>query len=134
MTHESPGHTRGWGLLLIVLGIESFGGVLLVWLTLRQLLSPSQDLLTQSISIFLMVLVSVAWIMITFVAAVRKRTWARGSNLTLQILVLAAAVGVLQGILGTPLIGSLLLVLAVLGIIGSLLIRPVDNIAQKPEL
>lgn len=134
MTQEASGNRRGWGLLLVVLGVEAFGGVLLIWLTIKQLLRPSQDPLTQSISIFLMVLVSVIWVVATLIAVTRKRAWARGSNLTLQILVLAAAIGVLQGILGTPLIGSLLLILAVVGIIGSLMIRPADSIAEKPEL
>lgn len=111
----------------IVLSLELLGGLVLAWQTISLTIRNTYEPLGQRVSLMLIVLVGVAWAGATLLASVRRRAWARASNLTLQVLLVAAAIGVLQGIIGEPLIGAFLLIVAVLGFIASLMVRPLEH-------
>lgn len=77
------------------------------------------------VSLFVSVILCCIWIAATLVGAVRRRgSWVRGSAVTIHVLMLAAALGVFQGLLGTPAVGTLLLALAVVGFVSAILIGP----------
>lgn len=123
----------GWVLVALVLAAES---LLLVWATIGTLQGVITDagnplleeyrpsVLSQGIAILLVMVLAALWLVITLVGAVRRRPWARASTLTAQVLVVAAATGVLQGIMGTPGLGATLLFLGILGLAGVFMSRP----------
>ena len=127
---------RGWALMIVVLGIEALG---VAWLTFNALLSVISDaqnplleeyrssVVAQGVGIVAMLILCTVWLAVTCVGAVRRRPWARASNLTVQVLVIAGATGVLQGIMGTPGLGVTLLVLGLVGLLGTWLSRPQRN-------
>lgn len=142
MADDSPRiHTRAkgaWRLLCIVLGVQSVLAIALAWIAVSGYLAATDDPFADRMSVLIVALASVVWVFATLVGALRGRGWARGSNLTLQLLLIAAASGILQGMLGAGVpsasaIGWGLIVLAAAGILGSVLARPADRLAEQPE-
>ncbi|MEP6481036.1 MAG: hypothetical protein ABJA94_03415 [Rhodoglobus sp.] len=82
----------------------------------------------------LTVLVAIAAIWLGFIAAnvLRGRAWVRGAALTWQVLQLVIAVGCFQGLLATPLVGALLIAVAV-AVIVLLFTRPVVAATSERE-
>lgn len=133
---------KGWALIVFSLLLEFVGAVVLAASTLTQVFRDRQNpdlepylgtVTTQGVGIFVLLAIGAAWILFTLVAAFRKHSWSRASNLTIQVLVLAGATGVLQGIMGTKPIGIILLVIAILGIAGTLMTRDRGDQAPRPE-
>lgn len=115
----------GWVLLRIVLLLETLGG--LVWLVsvFARFLSAGDDPMGARVSVLLAAVLSWVWIVITLVGIWKKAGWARGSALTLHVLMFAAASGILQGILGPmPAVGVVLIVLSIIGFVAAVLARP----------
>lgn len=130
----------GWVFLAFALLAEAVGGgwliVNMVVAAVDQSAAVSQsefatEATMMTIGIIAVVALSVLWIIVTFLGALRRRPWARSSNLTIQVLVLAAATGVLQGIMGERWIGFVLLALAVLGLLATLMVRPAKGSARS---
>lgn len=127
------GTNLGWLLMVLVLLLEVAGGIVLCVRMVAQALNE-RDVIAESefaveanmmtVGIIIVVVLGTVWVGMTLIAALRRRNWARGSNVTIQVLVFAGATGVLQGIMGEPRVGIVLLVLAVIGIIATLLTRP----------
>lgn len=127
-----------WRLLCAVLMIESVGALALAWICVQGFLEATGDPLADRLSVLIVAIVAVVWVFATLVGALRGRGWSRGANLTLQILVIAAASGILQGMLGAgvpsaPVIGWSLIVVAAAGAIGSLMARPAERDAAPSE-
>ncbi|MDA3146118.1 hypothetical protein JSO19_01850 [Leucobacter sp. UCMA 4100] len=123
----------GWALIIMVLAIEGLGVLWVTWNSIVSAVTDAQNpaldanrsmVTVQGIALVLTMLIAALWIVITFVGSLRRRNWARSSHLTVQVLVVAAATGVLQGILGTPLIGWGLLLLGVAGLAGVIMTLP----------
>ena len=76
-------------------------------------------------SLFVSVAISWVWIGATLLGALRgRRSWVRASAVTIHLLVFAAAIGVLQGILGTVPIGLAMMALGLVGFIAAVLAKP----------
>jgi phosphatidylglycerophosphate synthase len=137
---RNPARSQGaWRLLTGVLALQAIGSLALAWVAITGFLGATNDPFADRMSVLIIAIAAVIWVIATLAGAVRGMGWARGSNLTLQILTIAAASGILQGMLGpevpsAPVIGWGLIVLAIAGIFGSLLSRPADRIAERPEL
>lgn len=119
---------RGWPLLVVVLVIEAFAGVALLVPVTMAFIGASTDPLGPRLSIFVAALISWAWVLITLWGAVRTRaSWARGSAITMHVLMFAAGTGVLQldGLVGGPLLGWGLIALALIGFFAALMAQPV---------
>lgn len=124
---------RGWALIIVVLGIEVLG---IAWLAFEALLSVISDaqnplleeyrssVVAQGVGIVAMLVLCTLWLAVTCVGALRRRSWARASNLTVQVLVIAGATGVLQGIMGSTGLGVMMLALGLIGLLGTWLSRP----------
>lgn len=130
MTRQPGVHSRsnlGWRILRIVLILEAVCGIWLVWNVFQAFAAAADEPLGARLSVLLAVLICWVWILITLFGAWKTRAgWVRGSTLTIHVLMFAAAVGVLQGILGeASVLGVALLLLAVVGFIGAILARPV---------
>lgn len=128
-----------WRLLCVVLGVQSVLALGLAWIAVSGFLAATEDPFADRMSVLVVALVAVVWVFVTLIGALRGRGWARGSNLTLQLLLVAAASGILQGMLGAGVpsasaIGWGLIVVAAAGVLGSVLARPADRVAEKPEL
>lgn len=117
-----------WFTMSIVLMLELLGvawALLVNFLQVFDLLKIEQqaaEVIPLQISIVLMLLLSGLWLAITLRGAFLKKDWVRSSNLTIQVLVLAAATGILQGIIGTKPLGFALLICGIVGALMSILI------------
>ncbi|WP_258046168.1 hypothetical protein [Leifsonia shinshuensis] len=106
---------------------------LAVWL-LYELLTTTPYSYTTSVAITVLVALGAAWLILTLVGILRLHAWARASTVTIQILMIAVAVGSFQGLIGGgPAIGWALLVPAVLA--GVLALAPsVVRATARPDL
>src|SRR5690606_13904946 len=109
----------------VVLLIEAIFGAVWVVQTFSGFLAAGDEPLGARVSVLLAVLISWAWVLTTLLGAWRRLGWARGSALTLHVLMFAAATGILQGLLGPLLpIGILVLALSLIGFLAAILARP----------
>ena len=130
MTDPSAPDPRGPGLpasdpvrprppLLIALAVILTLEALLVtglalWL-LYELLTTTPYSYTTAIAFKILVMLGAAWLIVTLVGILRLNAWARASTVTIQILMIAVAVGSFEGLVGgRPDIGWALLVPAVI--------------------
>lgn len=114
-----------WPILSAVLLVEVVGGAVLLWSVLSSSFAATEDPFAQRLSILLSAVFAFVWIAATlYGTAARRAGWARGSALTIHVLMFAAGTGVLQGIVGTPLLGWTLVVLALLGFFAAVLAQP----------
>lgn len=116
---------RGWTLLLIVLSIEAFGGLALLVPTAVGTLQAIDEPLGDRLSVFAGLLLAWVWVLVTLFGGLRSRaSWARGSALTIHVLLFAAGTGLLQLGIGETWLAWLLLLLAVVGFVAAMLARP----------
>lgn len=85
---------------------------LTVWL-LFELLTLTPQSYTTAIAITVLVALAAAWAIVTLVGILRLQSWSRASIVTIQILMIAVAVGSFQGLVARPDVGWVLLVPAV---------------------
>lgn len=108
-----------WRVLTAALGIELVLGIVLfvTMIPTFPAAGPQRDALVPLwLSLFVSVILCCVWVAATLVGAIRRRgSWVRGSAVTLHILMFAAALGVFQGLIGTTVVGIILLVLAIVG-------------------
>lgn len=128
-----PVEQRAWKLLLWLLAAESLGALWLAYATIAGFLGALDEPLMPIVSILIVGLAASAWVIITLVAALRGRGWARGSALTLHILLLGVAIGAFQGAFANPAAGWGLLIPAGLGIYAAVQSRPGDRQAERRE-
>ncbi len=131
MTETPATHLRGrngWIALRIVLAIEAVGGAWLVWNVVQGFFAAQGEPLGDRLSILISTLLFWGWILLTLWGAMKARpSWARGSAITIHILIFAAATGVLQGFLGPQtFLGLELLLLAFAGFIAAMFARPAE--------
>lgn len=114
-----------WGVLIALLGLETLVGVIALIPFAIGFLDAGQDLIGQRVSVLLAGLLAVVWIAVTFLGALRARaSWARGSALTLHVLMFAAGTGVLQYALAESWVGWATILAAFVGFFSALLARP----------
>ncbi|MBK0419662.1 hypothetical protein JD276_11520 [Leucobacter sp. CSA1] len=112
-------------MLTLILICEGLGGAALLWVTIQSSFAAADEPLAQRLSILIALLLAWIWVCATLAGALSKRApWARGSALTIHVLLFAAGTGVLQGILGDPLLGWALVLLALVGFFAAVLARP----------
>ncbi|WP_449283564.1 hypothetical protein [Leucobacter sp.] len=127
MTSSPSDHPRsraGWAGLRTLLGLES---LLLVWVLIVTVLGAlgSSTAALQNLSLVAMAALSLAWVAVTFVGALRARvSWVRGSALTIHVLLFAAGTGCLQLAIGPWWFGFGLVAAALLGFLSAVLARP----------
>lgn len=125
---------RAWAVLSALLTIEAIAAAALIVMTAQTFPGFSDPFIALWVCILISVILSWVWIGATLIGTFRGRaSWVRGSAVTIHVLMLAAAVGVMQGILGTVEIGVGLAIAAALGIVVSLGARPVETDAGAPE-
>jgi hypothetical protein len=107
----SKGARRPLGLLVLIaiLGLETLAVALLSgWLVL-ELLTTRPDTPGGGIAIVILGLIALGWAAATTLGAFRRRSWMRGSALTMQLVLMAVALGAFQGQYAAPDIGWALL-------------------------
>lgn len=114
-----------WRALTAALSIELVLGIVLFVTMIPTFPSAGAErdaLLPLWVSLFVSVILCCVWVAATLVGAIRRGgSWVRGSAVTLHILMFAAALGVFQGLIGTTMVGVILLVLAVVGFAAAIL-------------
>ncbi|WP_223694713.1 hypothetical protein [Leifsonia poae] len=103
--------------LVVVLFIEALGVIgVTVWL-LVELLTVEPVSYPGAVAIVVLVAIAAAWVVATAIGALQAGSWARASTVTIQILLIAVAVGSFQGFYARPDLGWALLVPALVGIV-----------------
>jgi len=103
--------------LAVILALEALLVTgLALWL-LYDLLTLTPQSYTTAIAITLLVAIGAAWVIVTFVGILRLHAWARASTVTIQILMVAVAVGSFQGLVARPDVGWALLIPAVVAFV-----------------
>lgn len=110
---------RAWIVLAVILLIELIAGIALVIAiipTFPQAGPEREQLVPLWVSLVISLVLSCVWVLATLIGAIkRKGSWVRGSAVTMHILMFAAAMGIFQGIMGTPLIGAVVLAFSLVG-------------------
>ena len=138
MRPTPPDHPRAggaWAVLRVILAVEVVGGAALLWTVTQAFFAASDDPLGARVSVLLAVLLAWVWLGATLWGALAgRRSWARGSALTIHVLIFAGATGVLQGLVGEQAtLGWALLLLALGGFVAAVLARPAAPEAVAPE-
>lgn len=121
-----------WGLLGLLLALESGLLIWVTFLTLKATISADGNL-TQNLSLVIMTVITLGWVLATFVGAVRTRaSWVRGSSATIHVLLFAAGTGCLQLAIGSWQLGFALIAAALVGVVAAIIAKPV--VAEEPEL
>lgn len=121
---KTPRFGAAWKVLTAVLAIEVLGGLAVLIPATGEFFAANEDPLGQRVSVFLALVIAWLWVVITLFGVVRLRAgWARGSALTIHVLMFAAGTGILQGIYDAPTLGWILVVLAFVGFFSALLAR-----------
>ncbi|GAB2551439.1 hypothetical protein [Leucobacter ruminantium] len=129
MTPSPSGNARSavaWLVLDVLLVLEA---LLLAWVLLIAVLatfgSGASVILVQNVSLIAMAALSLLWLVITLVGALRTRaSWVRGSALTIHVLLFAAGTGCLQLGIGPWQFGFALVAAALAGFFAAILARP----------
>ncbi|MFA5605593.1 MAG: hypothetical protein WDA07_00195 [Leucobacter sp.] len=128
MSPSPAAHPRSqvaWRLLSVLLALEA---LLLAWtlvLTLIALVGADGAAL-QNFSLAAMTAIALLWVLVTLVAAVRTRPgWARGSAVTIHVLLFAAGTGMLQLQIGPAWLGFAVIGVALAGFFLALVARTV---------
>lgn len=104
------------GCLVALLALESAALVLLViWLGVRAAEAAASDL-SSGLALLIIAALCVVWLVLTTVAAARRRSWMRASTITWHLLVLAVAIGCFTGVTAVPEAGWVLLAIGAVGI------------------
>jgi hypothetical protein len=104
------------GCLVALLAIESAALILLViWLGVQAAEAAASDL-ASGLALLVIAALCVVWLVLTTVAAARRRSWMRASTITWHLLVLAVAIGCFTGVTAVPQAGWVLLAIAAAGI------------------
>lgn len=118
---------RAWVVLNLLLAGEAITGIAALIPLTQAFFHQGNDLMTQKVSIFLAALLAVVWVVVTFIGAAKRRaSWARGSAITLHVLLFAAGTGVLQYELAEVWVGWLVILVAFIGFFAALMSSP-DN-------
>jgi len=111
--------------LIALLAVETIAGVIALMPLALGFFEAGDDLFGQRVSVLLAGLLAVVWVAVTFLGALRSRaSWARGSALTLHVLLFAAGTGILQYGLAPSWVGWTAVIAAFVGFFAALLARP----------
>ncbi|MEY9951125.1 hypothetical protein [Leifsonia sp. EB34] len=120
--------------LAVILALEALLVTgLAVWL-LVELLTTTPQSYSTAVAITVLVALGAAWLIATLVGILRQHAWARASTVTIQILMIAVAVGSFEGLVGgRPDIGWALVVPAVVAGVLALAPSVVRSTARPDE-
>ncbi|MHA7987207.1 hypothetical protein ACX9R5_15515 [Rathayibacter sp. CAU 1779] len=86
-----------------------------IWLSVQAAQAAASDVST-GLALLIIAALCAVWVVLTTVGAARRRSWMRGSTITLHILVFAIAIGSFTGVTAVPEAGWVLIIVAALGI------------------
>jgi hypothetical protein len=124
-----------WRLMSVMVLLETVAILALLVFTIVGFMNRGDDPLLAALSIVIIVAVASLWITLTLVALLRNRNWARGSTITIQILVFSVAIGAFQGIYAQVQIAWLIAIPAIITFVLALIARPPGKpqVQSKPE-
>lgn len=122
--------------LVIALAVLLFAesGVLAlaaIYLVIEILTTPAASVLS-AVAFTVLVAAAATWVGVIAANVLRGRAWIRGAAITWQVLQVVVAVGCLQGLFATPLVGVLLIVAAIVVFV-LLFTRPVVAATSERE-
>lgn len=107
-----------------ILVLEALASVALLVTTVVGFIARGDDPLLPALSIVIVAAIACLWVVATAIGMIRGRSWARGSTLTIQILLFTVGVGAFQGLFAQPAYGWALTLPAVIGFIAAVLSKP----------
>ncbi|NQX04096.1 hypothetical protein HQQ82_04705 [Rathayibacter sp. VKM Ac-2856] len=115
-----PGNgSRPLGLLLLVavLALETAAVACVTGWLLIELVTTRADTIGGGIAIVVLSFIALAWVAATTVGTARRRSWIRASALTIQLVMMAVALGAFQGQYAVPDVGWALLAPALVAVV-----------------
>lgn len=113
-----------WHFMTVIVLAEAVAMLALFGFTVMGFLNRGEDPLLAALSIVIVAAVAAFWVGLTAIALLRRRSWARGSTLTIQILAMSVAIGAFQGIYARVDIGWLIAIPAIAAFIAAIIARP----------
>lgn len=119
-----PNTALARGIVRIIVALEAVGALALFVYTIMGFTSRGDDPLLPALSIVVVTGIALVWVAATAVGLVRGQSWARGSALTVQILLFTVGIGAFQGLFAQPALGWALTAPAVIGFVAAVLSKP----------
>nr|WP_085475342.1 hypothetical protein [Rathayibacter oskolensis] len=114
---ESASRPPGLLVLIAVLALETLAvAALTAWLVV-ELVTTRADTIGGGVAIVVLAVIALCWAAATTLGAVRRRSWMRGSALTMQLVQMAVALGAFQGQYAVPDVGWALLAPALVAVV-----------------
>ncbi|MWV50542.1 hypothetical protein GRS96_14810 [Rathayibacter sp. VKM Ac-2803] len=118
--------------LIAVLALETVGvAAVAAWL-LIELVTTTADTPGGGVAIVVLAVIALCWAAATTLGAVRRRSWMRGSALTMQLVQMAVALGAFQGQYAVPDVGWALLGPALVAVVAIFLPSVVAATRRDP--
>ena len=103
--------------LAVVLFIEMAALAVATMFLLVDLITVTPDSIVSAIALLAVTAIATAWLAVMAGHTLRGRSWIRGATITVQVLVIAIAVGAFQGAFARPDVGWLLLAPAIAALV-----------------
>jgi hypothetical protein len=103
--------------LAAVLGIEAVLVLVATVATVAQFLAHGAQIEADGIAFIACLVIGFLWVGLAAVGVWREQRWARGLTIVWQLIQLVVGIGAIEGLLAGPLVGVVLLVLAVAGFV-----------------
>jgi len=115
----------------IIVTLEAVGAAVLFGYSVFGFVTRGDDPFLPALSIVLVAGIAFVWVAATAAGLLRRRSWARGSALTVQMLLFTVGIGAFQGLFAQPSLGWALVLPAVAGGIAAVLSKPGDPAAAQ---
>lgn len=119
--------SRGWGLIQLVVTLETIGMAAMVWVAIQGMLNIGDQPYIDMLSLLVLAVLGFGFSVLCLAGVLARRGWSRAASVVLQVLLFAVATAMLQGILGTTALGWVLIAVSVIGTIGAVRARAEDQ-------
>ncbi len=122
--------SRGWGLIQLVVTLETIGMAAMVWVAIQGMLNIGDQPYIDMLSLLVLAVLGFGFSVLCLAGVLARRGWSRAASVVLQVLLFAVATAMLQGILGTTALGWVLIAVSVIGTVGAVRARAEDQTAE----
>lgn len=128
--HPRPRRPLQLWALAALIALEALALIVVVVVLVVDLFTAPADSIISAIALTGVTAIGAVWLVVMALHTVQGRSWIRAAAVTVQVLLVALALGSFQGVFARPDIGWLLLAPAIVGL-ALLFTRPVINATRR---
>lgn len=128
--HRHPRRPLQLWALAALIAVEALALIVVVGVLVVDLFTAPADSIISAIALTGVTAIGAVWLVVMALHTVQGRPWIRAAAVTVQVLLIALALGSFQGVFARPDIGWLLLAPAIVGL-ALLFTRPVINATRR---